>query len=1064
MISQSKLAYLMLFTTLLLVGTAAKAICQSFDQAIYTDSLQNSWQEYGWAAINYNNASPVHSGIDSISVTAGRWDALYIHHVAEDSAPYASLTFWINGGSAGGQKLNVYATVGGKPQTAVAIGAITANTWQQVTIGLDKLGVANNSGLDGFWIQDSTGTTQPTFYVDDIALNAGTIVIVTPPNDPVAVSIDATANRHPISPLIYGVAYGTTDVLSDLNCPLNRCGGNNASRYNWQLNADNRANDWYYESIGDPSSVPGERGDTFIATSKAAGADAMLTIPMIPWIAKLGPNRSKLSSFSVAKYGAQQSIAPDMADTGNGVKTDGSLIIGNDPNDANVPNSPDYEASWMSHLVSQWGLASASGLKYYILDNEPSIWQGTHRDVHPIGATMDEITNDIIAYAAKVKAADPSALTVAPEEWGWSGYFYSGYDQQYGSAHSWSSLPDRAAHGGMDYIPYMLQKIQRHDAAAGQRSLDILSVHFYPQEGEYGNDISPATELLRNRSTRQLWDPNYVSESWINDKVDLIPRLKNWVAQYYPGTKTAITEYNWGAESSMNGATTQADIFGIFGREALGLATRWTYPDPSTPTYQAMKMYRNYDGSKNGFGDTSVSDTAPNPDNLSSFAAIRSSDGALTVMVISKVLSGDTPVTVNLANFNSGGTAQAWQLSGSANGIAQLANVPISSGSLAATVPAQSITLFVIPAATGANQPPTIATPAAANPTPATGTATNLTVLGADDKGEGNLTYSWATTGTPPASVAFSANGNNAAKSTTATFTKAGIYSFAATVTDGDGASATSGVNIVVNPAPTTLLVSPGTANIQSGSHQQFSAIISDQFGAPIAPQPAVTWSASGGGTINGGLFTAATVGGPYTTTAACGAVTGAAAIIVTPPPAPPQNQSLTPIADAYIQSGANAANNFGSAPILAIRHASNDASSDLNQCAYLKFDLSQISVAPTSARLILTVASAPSRSYRSEPITLSAAPSADWTESGITWNNAPGLNPATFTLTGAIVDWQSLSMRRRTLVFDLTAFVAAHLGQIVTLQMNDALTNGRYLAFSSKEAGSGKPTLSVIY
>src|SRR5581483_8266997 len=112
--------------------------------------------------------------------------------------------------------------------------------------------------------------------------------------------------------------------------------------------------------------------------------------------------------------------------------------------------------------------------------------------------------------------------------------------------------------------------------------------------------------LLRNQSTRQFWDTNYVDPSWINSVIMLIPRMKNWVATYYPGTKLGITEYNWGAEKSINGATTEADILGIFGREGLDLATRWwSYtPDPSLPVYQAMKIYRDYDGKKSTFGDT----------------------------------------------------------------------------------------------------------------------------------------------------------------------------------------------------------------------------------------------------------------------------------------------------------------------------------------------------------------------------------------------------------------------------------------------------------------------------
>jgi hypothetical protein len=83
------------------------------------------------------------------------------------------------------------------------------------------------------------------------------------------------------------------------------------------------------------------------------------------------------------------------------------------------------------------------------------------------------------------------------------------------------------------------------------------------------------------------------------------------------------------------------------------------------------------------------------------FAAERSSDGALTVMVVTKYLSGSTPVTINLANFASGGAAQAWQLT-SANAIAHLADAAVSGGRIVVTLPAQSITLFVIPSANAA--------------------------------------------------------------------------------------------------------------------------------------------------------------------------------------------------------------------------------------------------------------------------------------------------------------------------------------------------------------------------
>ena len=364
-------------------------------------------------------------------------------------------------------------------------------------------------------------------------------------NPGVTVTVDANASRRAISPLIYGVAHADAATLADLNCPLNRFGGNNTSRYNWQLNADNRGNDWYYESLGYPSATPGEVGDTFVAASQSSGAQPMLTVPMIGWVANLGPGRQRLSSFSIARYGAQTgSDWQWFPDAGNGVGVGGLEISGNDPNDANVPVDSTFQASWVQHLVSKWGTAAGGGVPYYIMDNEPGIWYSTHRDVHPIGPIMDEVRDRILDYAARVKSVDPTAQVVGPEEWGWGGYILSGFDAQYGSLHGWGINPDRAAHGGWDFLPWLLDQLRQSAAASGQRLLDVFSVHYYPQGGEFSGDTSTAMQLRRNRSTRSLWDPSYVDESWIATVVKLVPRLREWVATYYPGTKTAVTEYN----------------------------------------------------------------------------------------------------------------------------------------------------------------------------------------------------------------------------------------------------------------------------------------------------------------------------------------------------------------------------------------------------------------------------------------------------------------------------------------------------------------------------------------
>lgn len=661
-------------------------------QTVYDDALQNGWQNYGWAALDYASTAFAHGGTKSIAVTAAAGQALYLHHDAQPAATFTNLSFWIYGGTAGGQLLQVQATVNGNSLPSKSLPALTKQ-WQQISLPFASLGLSNQAAFDGFWIQDRSGRAQPTFSVDDISLSGAP----PPPPGPVSVVVDAGRNRHPIRPEIYGAAFASEALARDLNLPLNRSGGNAETRYNWKLNAHNRAADFYFESITDSSSTPGQATDSFIAASRNAGAAPMVTVPMIGWAAKLGPNRGKLASFSIKKYGAQTgNDAAYFADAGNGLRSAGPpevFVTGNDPNDANVPADVAFQDGWVQHLVSKWGTSAGGGVRHYLLDNEPGIWQATHRDVHPVGATMEEMRDKTLAYAAMIKAHDPGALVFGIEEWGWPSYFFSGYDVQFAGSH-----PDRAAHGNADYLPWLLDQWRATNAATGRRLIDVLSVHFYPQGGESSNDLAPATQLRRNRSTRALWDTNYVDETWINAVVKLVPRLRGWAAAHYPGTLTALTEYNWGADGHISGATAQADVLGILGREGIDFATRWTCPNTNTPAYNAMKLYRNYDGVRSTFGDVSVAANAPNPDEVAVFAAERSADQALTLMVVNKILDGPRTVTLSVTNFVAGAAVQVWRLDG-ANIITRLPDIAFSGGGYTGTFPAQSLTLFILPAA-----------------------------------------------------------------------------------------------------------------------------------------------------------------------------------------------------------------------------------------------------------------------------------------------------------------------------------------------------------------------------
>jgi hypothetical protein len=278
-------------------------------------------------------------------------------------------------------------------------------------------------------------------------------------------------------------------------------------------------------------------------------------------------------------------------------------------------------------------------------------------------------------------------------------------------------------------------------------------------------------------------------------------------------------------------------------------------------------------------------------------AAARAATGA-TIMAF---LPTSRTVTVDLRQI-SGSQAKCWWLNPS-NGQTSLIGSFGTTGSRTFTPPGNGDWLLVIddaarnfPApgsasADPSSAPPTVATAASANANPVSGVATTLNVLGADDGGEASLVYTWSVANAPSGGTAsFSANGNNAAKRSVATFTKSGTYSLRATIGDSNGQSVASTVSVVVAQSQTNIVVSPSSASVAKQTTQQFAASARDQFGAALSAQPGFTWSVSGGGTIaSSGLFTASnSPGGPFSVTASANAQSGGASVTVTGTVTPP--------------------------------------------------------------------------------------------------------------------------------------------------------------------------------
>ena len=149
----------------------------------------------------------------------------------------------------------------------------------------------------------------------------------------------------------------------------------------------------------------------------------------------------------------------------------------------------------------------------------------------------------------------------------------------------------------------------------GTRILDYLDLHYYPQaQGVALHGAGDArSQALRLRSTRSLWDPTYIDESWIGEPVRLDPahaRMgRRRLPRHQDGASPSTTGARW---TTINGALAQADVLGIFGREGLDLATLWAPPSAShrAPTRSACTATTT---ARAAFGDTSLRATSADP-------------------------------------------------------------------------------------------------------------------------------------------------------------------------------------------------------------------------------------------------------------------------------------------------------------------------------------------------------------------------------------------------------------------------------------------------------------------
>ena len=616
------------------------------------------------------------------------------------------------------------------------------------------------------------GSTTITLVAPATTAGPALAVDANPNDGDPANSSCSSGSACPISPLIYGMNAYLLDATTaqNANITVARWGGDDTSRYNYQNGNTNSASDYYFQNSGGAYGMLSGSGSTvagaanfndFIAETTALGIKSIGTAPVQGYVTN---NSTTACSFPQSTYPNQQSYNP--SNCGNGIYPNGTNGCTNsagcslsgssttwqttslqEPPPTAPASSSDVNAAWADAtwsggwvnclLTNGASCANAAGKDATIwdLDNEPAWWDAVHRDVHPNPSTYDEVTNGGIGTALAIKTADPNALTSGPVIDYWWNYFYSKKDIENGWAtgpcyQPWSNPSDREAHGGIAMIEYYLQQMSEASANYGVRLLDYVTIHGYVAATYNGASVGLTTagdtgeQEARMNSTRALWDPTYTDPNFPQPNYsanpssqsctvalqapELIPMLKGWVAADYPGTKTSIDEYNFGGTESINGAVTQADVLGIFGKYGLDMGVFWPTSGYSSnvPGNMAFEIYRNYDGNKSTFGDQELTSTTSDQSKLAVYAASRTSDGAVTIVLINKTY-GSLTDTLSISNFTSTATnAEVFQYSNAnLNAIVAQPNATITlpgSGSTTGTIanltfPAQSITMIVVP-------------------------------------------------------------------------------------------------------------------------------------------------------------------------------------------------------------------------------------------------------------------------------------------------------------------------------------------------------------------------------
>ncbi len=502
------------------------------------------------------------------------------------------------------------------------------------------------------------------------------------------VNVSTDGYRREISPYIYGVNsdFRTEEYLYDATAGSARQGGNRFSGYNWETNYSNAGRDWLHNSDQylvdfdkELQAIPGGPAIEFAQEAAAKKVPYKITtVQMAGYVSaddegevtedQIAPSERWLEVR--ARKGSEFSMTPDTTD---------DYV---------------YIDEYINYLVETLGDAStATGYQAYNLDNEPSLWSSTHSRMHPDKVTCEEIVTKSIDYSSAIKDVDPKAEIFGLALYGVGAYV------------SFNSAPDWAEHSDEYdwFISYYLDEMRKAEEEHGKRLVDVIDVHYYSEAKgqcrvtECEDYTHTECVEARLQSPRTLYDPMYIENSWIGNSfqgyLPILPKLNESIEEYYPGTKLALTEYNFGGGDHISGAVAEADALGVFASNGVYVSNLWAINSDFTYQLAAIDLYTNYDGNGSHFGDTLVTASTSDITKGTAYASIHGADESkLNMVLTNKSLTDVQNAVINIDSGAEYTSAKVYGITGDSCDIKLLQTIDVIDGnSLEVSIPALSV-------------------------------------------------------------------------------------------------------------------------------------------------------------------------------------------------------------------------------------------------------------------------------------------------------------------------------------------------------------------------------------